>query len=58
MHIYTFVEKKSIGCFSEDINMWPSNNVLNWYIPVTGCCNIYVDIMGLNDFPKSEIYNQ
>ena len=28
--IETPKQKELLGCFSEDIKMWPSHNVLNW----------------------------
>ena len=36
-----FVTKKLLGCFSEDIKMWRSHNVMNGLL-----YNIYVDSMG------------
>ena len=41
-------QKELLGCFSEDIKMCPSNNVLNWYTSNWLLFNICVDSMGLN----------
>ena len=39
-------QKELLGCFSDDIKMWPSPNVLNWHTSYWLQFNIYVDSMG------------
>ena len=43
-----------LGCFSEDIKMWPSHNMLNWY--TSNWLNIFGDSMGLNTNVNSLIF--
>ena len=40
-------QKELLVCFSEDIKMWPSHIVLNWYTRDWLLFNIYVDRMDL-----------
>ena len=40
-----FVSKRIAWVFFKDIKMWPSHNVLNWYISNWLLFNMYVDIM-------------
>ena len=49
-------QKELLGCLSEDIKMWPSHNVLNWYTSNWLLFDIYVDIMGLNTNFNSPIF--
>ena len=49
-------QKELLGCFSEDIKMWPSLNVLNWYTSNLLLFDIYVDSMGLNTNVNSLIF--
>ena len=46
--IVNLYQKELLVCFSEDIKMWPSHNVLNWYTSNWLLFDIYVDSMGLN----------
>ena len=45
--IVNLYQKVLLEYFSEDIKMWPSHNVLNWYTSNWLIYNIYVDSMGL-----------
>ena len=43
--IVKLYQKELLACFSEDIKMWPSHNVLNWYTSNYLLFNIYGDSM-------------
>ena len=46
--IVNLYQEEFLECFSEDIKMWSSHNVLNWYTSNWLLFGIYVDGMGLN----------
>ena len=54
--IVNLYQKELLGCFSEDIKMWPSHNVLNWYTSNWLLFDIHIDSMGLNTNVNSLIF--
>ena len=54
--IVNLYEKELLGCFSEDIKMWTSHNVLNWHTSNWLLFNIFVDSMGLYTNVNSLIF--
>ena len=54
-YVVNLYQKELLVCFPEDIKMWPSHNVLNWYTS-NWLHNIYVDSMGLNTNVNSLIF--
>ena len=46
--IVNLYQEEFLECFSEDIKMWSSHNVLNWYTSNWLQFGKYVDGMGLN----------
>ena len=54
--IVNLYQKELLGCFSEDIKMWPSHNLLNWLTSNWLLYNIHVDSMGLFTIVNSLIF--
>ena len=53
--IVNLYQKEWLGCFSEDIKMWPFHNVLNQYTSDWLLFDIYANSMALNTNVKSDI---
>ena len=48
-------QKELLWCFSEDLKMWTSHNVLNWHTN-WWLFNVYVDFMDINTKVNSLIF--
>ena len=54
--IVNLYQKELFVCFSEDIKVWPSHNLLNWYTSNWLLFDMYVDSIGLNTDVNSLIF--